>query len=297
MNRIYRGLRPSVKQRGAPAREPGARPIPTRPYTGTQSVRRAIALLKVFRDERPEWGLTEIADEAGLNKTTAYRLLTALEAEGMVARASHGDAWRLGTETIALGALALRSNDLVTAARPELAALVRETGETATLEVLDGDEVLIMDGVEGPSLVGASTEVGTRWPAHATSTGKVLLAAGLERDVTPDDRGAGRARRRLRKITSRTITDPVRFERELTRVSERGWAQAVEELETGYVAVGAPVRDHAGVAVAAISIGGPATRLTRGRIPGLARRVVKATDRVSRRLGFRPTPSGASGSP
>ena len=78
----------------------------------------------MVRDERPEWGLTEIADEAGLNKTTAYRLLTALEAEGMVARASHGDAWRLGTETIALGALAVRSNDVVGASRPELAALV-----------------------------------------------------------------------------------------------------------------------------------------------------------------------------
>jgi DNA-binding IclR family transcriptional regulator len=268
--------------------------IPARAYTGTQSVRRAIALLKIFSDERPEWGLTEISRQARLNKTTAYRLLTALEAEGMVARSSQGDGWRLGNETIALGALALRSNDLVTAARPELAELVRETGETATLEILVGDEVLIVDGVEGPSVVGASTEIGTRWPAHATSTGKALLAAGLDSGNEPPLREVQTSRRRLRKVTSRTITDPTRLRRELERISERGWAAAIEELETGYVAVGAPVHDHQGKAVAAISIGGPATRLTRARIPGLARRVVRASDRLSRRLGFRQRPPGSA---
>jgi DNA-binding IclR family transcriptional regulator len=238
-------------------------------------VLRAIALLKMFSDERPEWGLSDLARAARLNKTTAYRLLTALEAEGMVARTSVSEAWRLGGEAIAMGALALRSTDLMTTARPELEALVRQTGETASLEVLTGDDVVILDGVEGPSVVGASSEVGTRWPAHATSTGKVLLAA----------RGRGGRARRLAKLTPRTITDPERLERELARVRERGWATANGELEAGYVAVGAPVRDHEGIAVAAISVGGPAVRLTAARIPALAREVVRAADRISRRLG------------
>ena len=249
--------------------------MPTKPYAGTQSVRRAIALLKVFSDERPEWGVSDLARAARLNKTTAYRLLTALEAEGMVARSPMSDAWRLGGEAIAMGALALRSTDLLTAARPEMEALVRQTGETASLEVLAGEEVVILDGVEGPSLVGASSEVGTRWPAHATSTGKVLLAEGGPRD----------RRRRLAQLTPRTITDPARLERELARIRERGWATAVGELELGYVAVGAPVRDHAGIAVAAISVGGPAARLTQDRIPELARLVSRTAQRVSRRLG------------
>jgi len=252
--------------------------MPIKPYAGTQSVRRAIALLKMFSDEHPEWGLSELAREIGLNKTTAYRLLTALQSEGMVARSPLTEGWRLGPEAITLGALALRSNDLVSAARPELEALVRETGETASIEVLVGDDVLILDGVEGPSLVGASSEVGTRWPAHATSTGKVLLAAEARRSG---------ARRRLRKLTPRTIIDPDRLDRELERVRERGWATAIEELETGYVAVGAPVRDHELRVVAAISIGGPAARLTKDRIPELARRVVRTADRISRRLGGR----------
>jgi DNA-binding IclR family transcriptional regulator len=253
---------------------------PSKPYAGTQAVRRAIGLLKIFSEQRPEWGLSELARATRLNKTTAYRLLTALQAEGMVARSPASDAWRLGAEAMALGAHALRSNDLVTAARPELEALVRETGETASLEVLVGDEIVILDGVEGPSLVGASSEVGTRWPAHATSTGKVLLAAEWERPGP-----AGRRARRLRKVTSRTITDPARLERELERVRERGWATAVEELEAGYVAVGAPIRDHAGRALAAISVGGPTSRLTPRRIPRLARRVVDSAGRISARLG------------
>ena len=263
--------------------------MPKRPYAGTQSVRRAIALLKVFSDERSEWGLTEIAREARLNKTTAYRLLTALESEGMVARSSEGEAWRLGAGAIALGALALRSNDLVSVAHAELEALVRKTHETATLEVLIGNEVLILDGAEGPSQVGASTEIGTRWPAHATSTGKVLLAdrRALGKRTRGPNTAIPRNRRRLRAFTPRTITDPVRLDLELSRTLSRGWASAVEELEAGYVAVGAPVRDHEGEAVAAISIGGPAARLTKARIPALARQVVRAGDRISRRLGYR----------
>ncbi|HYO46036.1 MAG TPA: IclR family transcriptional regulator [Gemmatimonadota bacterium] len=266
--------------------------MPTKPYAGTQSVRRAIALLKMFSDERHEWGLSELAREVGLNKTTAYRLLTALQSEGMVARNPLTEGWRLGPEAITLGALALRSNDLVSAARPELEALVRETGETASIEVLVGNDVLILDGVEGPSLVGASSEVGTRWPAHATSTGKVLLAAeraGGGKVPGGPNGGPGRSknRRQLRKLTPRTITDPDRLDRELERVAERGWATAVEELETGYVAVGAPIRDHEGRAVAAISIGGPAARLTAGRIPELAKLVFRTADRISRRLGGR----------
>lgn len=259
--------------------------MPTKPYAGTQSIRRAIALLKIFSDHRPEWGLTELAREAGLNKTTAYRLLTALESEGMVDRSPVSEAWRLGTGAITLGALALRSNDLITSSRPGLQALVEETGETASLEALSGDEVVILVEVEGPSLVGASSEVGTRWPAHATSTGKVLLAAERAGGATRGRRAG--VRRRLERLTPRTITDPDRLDRELARVLKRGWAKAVEELEPGYVAVGAPVRDHELRTLAAISIGGPASRLTGSRIPELATRVVRAADRISRRLGGR----------
>ncbi len=247
---------------------------------GTQTILRAVTLLKAFSDERPEWGLTDIARSVGLNKTTAFRLLNALESQGLLARNPRTDQYRLGPETIALGARALRSNDLRTASHAILRELADAVSETATLEVLEGANVLILDEFAGPSLVGTSASIGTRWPSHATSTGKVLLAelSTVERNrMLP---------RRLTRMTGRTITDRASLTRELARVRSRGFATAVEELEPGYVAVGAPVRNHDGRVVAGLSIGGPSARLTAARVVAVIPIVQRAAKEVSRRLGF-----------
>ncbi len=252
------------------------------PYPGTQAILRAVALLKAFTDAHPERGLTELARAVGLNKTTAYRLLTALESEGMVMRRAAGDAYRLGPEAVALGGRALRSNNLRLASHVELEALAQHTGETATLEVLSGDQVLILDEVPGPHLIGSTQSVGTRWPAHATSTGKALLAYltdAQRKDVFQPP---------LARLTDKTITTLARLRSELAAVRERGYATAIEELESGYVAVGAPLRNHDGQVVAAISVGGPSLRLTADRTADLAEKVIQAADRISERLGFRP---------
>jgi DNA-binding IclR family transcriptional regulator len=215
----------------------------------------------------------------GLNKATAFRLLSALESEGMLARNPRTEQYRLGPETIALGARALRSNDLRSAARGVLAQLAVDVAETATLEILEGGDVLILDEVAGPSLIGTSPSIGTRWPAYATSTGKVLLA-----ELEPGERNR-RLPRRLERITTRTITDRAALDRELTSVRARGFATAVEELELGYVAIGAPVRDLDGRVVAGVSIGGPSTRLSAARIGIIAPMVQRAASDISRRLG------------
>jgi DNA-binding IclR family transcriptional regulator len=144
------------------------------PYSGTQAVQRAVALLKVFSDAKPEWGLTELARAAGLNKTTVYRLLTALASEGLVARNPATEAYRLGPEAIAIGARALRSSDLRVVSHEYIEDLARRSDETATAEILVHGEVLIVDEVHSRSWLHASPSVGTRWPAHATSTGRVL---------------------------------------------------------------------------------------------------------------------------
>ena len=251
------------------------------PYPGTQAVLRAVALLKAFTDEQPELGLTELARAAGLNKTTTYRLLTALECEGMVMRGPGGESYRLGPEAIALGGRALRSNDLRSASRAELEALAHATGETATLEVLTGGQSLILDEVTGQQhLLGAAQFVGTRWPAHATSTGKVLLAH------LSDARRKDIVQSPLAKLTPNTITTLAALRDELARVRERGYAAAVDELEVGYTAIGTPVHNHDGVVVAAISLGGPSVRITADRIPGIAKLVIQAAERISKRLGF-----------
>src|SRR5687767_8693333 len=111
-----------------------------RPYPGTQAVGRAVAILKAFSDEHPRWRVTDLSLALRLPKPTIVRLLSALEREGMVMRDAASGAYGLGPGAIALGSLALRSNDLRTTARPELEVLAAATGETTTLEVLVGTE-------------------------------------------------------------------------------------------------------------------------------------------------------------
>lgn len=255
-------------------------------YPGTRAVSRAIAILKAFGGARSEWGVTELATEVGLHKTTTFRLLAALEADGLVARNAVSGSFRIGPELIALGVHALRSTDLYDAARGELMALAADTGETTTLEILVGHESLILDEVQGRHILGGSSEIGRRWPAYATSTGKVLLAAARHEE---DRRGGTAMRLRLEKLTPRTISSLVQLDRELSKVWRQGYATAVGELELGFVAVGAPVRDHQNRVVAAVSIGGPRDRMTGKRIAQLVPRVQRAANAISRRLGAMPT--------
>jgi DNA-binding IclR family transcriptional regulator len=257
-------------------------------------VSRALRILRAFSDTHPEWSLAELSRELELSKPTTFRLLLALEHEGLVARHGPTGPYRLGPAAIELGARAQRANSVVSAARPELEALTRATGETSSVEVLAGEETLILDEVQGGHLIVTSPSVGTRWPAHATSTGKVLLAAAVERDPDLVRRMARRGDGRLRGITPGTIRSASRLSAELSRVATQGHSTAIGELEAGYVALGAPVRRHDGVDVAAISLGGPSTRFTDARIPGLIKAVRESAARISRRLGWVPPSTSGS---
>ena len=243
-------------------------------------MRRAIGLLKAFTPEQPRRRMIELSHALGLNKTTVYRLLTALESEGMVER--DGEVYRLGPELLALGARASGAADLRAAAREELEALAAEMRETATLEMLVGRHMLILDEVRGHHVLGTLPWAGTRWPVHATSTGKVLLA-----ELPPDALEALLAEP-LEAFTARTITDVAAFRRELARVRQRGYAVSAEELESGFVAVGAPVRSAGGRVAAALSLGGPKVRLTPRRVEVFAEALVEAAGRTSDRLGYKP---------
>jgi IclR family transcriptional regulator, acetate operon repressor len=247
-----------------------------KPYPGTQAVRRALRVLKSFTDERSEWRLAELAEAVGLHRSTTYRALVALESEGLIVRDAAGDAYRLGPELIVLGSRALRMNDLRSVSRPELELLARRVDETVTLEVEVGGEVLILDEVQGPGMLGTHVDIGTRWPLHATSTGKALLAAAADGWQLPPS---------LPRLTPRTLTTRAALRTDLLEVRRRGYAVAAEELQPGYVAVGAAVRNHEGRAVAAVGVGGPTSRLTPERVPALGGLVLEAADRISARLG------------
>jgi IclR family transcriptional regulator, acetate operon repressor len=255
---------------------------PSKAYPGTQAVLRAVRLLKAFGPATSELTLAELVRQVGLNKTTTYRLLTALEAEGLLQRGSNGEGYRLGPELLALGSRALGASDLRLASRSELHALAQATRETATIEVLVGDQALILDEAVGSHVIGAMPSIGTRWPAHATSTGKALLA------FLPEPELAAYLAEPKAALTPRTITEPQALRRELQRVRERSFATNNEELEPGFVAVAVPVRAQDGRVMAALGIGGPRVRLSPERLGEVAKHLRPAAARLESRLGYRP---------
>jgi DNA-binding IclR family transcriptional regulator len=255
-----------------------------RPASGTQAVDRALGVLVALGEVRPAPGLSELSIELGLHKTTLFRMLGALERTGFVERDEGQHGYRLGPTLLRLGAQAKRSTGLHDAARPVLTELAATTGETASLEVLVGDYVLILDEVHGHFLIGSRSEVGTQWPAHATSTGKVLLAAARFNDDGEARSTSRTTPARLARITPNTITSRTAFDRELSKVWTAGHAISREELEPGVLAIGAPVRNADGKVVAAISVAGPVARLEAAGVSALAAIVRRMAARVSARL-------------
>jgi DNA-binding IclR family transcriptional regulator len=239
-----------------------------------QSADRALSLLVAFADDRRELGVSELAAEVGLHKSTVSRLFATLEARGLVARA--GDRFVPGPELARLGALAARGGDLVSLARPALERLARETGETVNLAVREGEHALNVAQVHGAHLVGVGDWTGRGLPLHVTANGKVLLAFG-----------GGTFPAALPALTEHSIVEPARLEADLAQARRRGYATAVEELEIGLVAIAAPVYAADARCVAAVSVSAPAFRLTRARVPEVGERCVAAANEVSAALGFR----------
>jgi len=249
-------------------------------YPGTQSIQRAFSLLNVFSDTQPEWGLNDLAQTVDLNKTTAYRLLSALEIEGMVARDENSGLYRLGPGAINLGGRAFRTNNLNIVSHTELDNLAAATGETVTLEILVDCDVLVIDQVQGSHMLGAAQDIFARWPAHATSTGKVLLA------YLPQAQCEELLSTPLKKYTENTITKMTKLRDELSQIRNQGYGTVKEELELGFIACAAPIFNHNNQVVAAVSVGGPSVRFQTERIREIIKLVVQAAGRISKKIGF-----------
>jgi DNA-binding IclR family transcriptional regulator len=250
---------------------------------GLSTVRSAARLLKQFLSREEELGVSELARRLGLGKSTVHRLLTTLAAEGLIERVPTSGAYRLGIVMFELGEVVKVHLDLHAAAGPVLAQLREQTHESCQVGVLDGLDVVYIDRLESAHTLRLMTETGRRVPAHATSSGKVLLAALAEPDL--DELLDGVA---LPALTSHTLADPGRLRAELERVRRLGYASAVNERELGVASIAAPIRDRVGNVVAAISIGAPEARLGAAQRRRLAGVICEAGEAVSRRLGWAP---------
>jgi DNA-binding IclR family transcriptional regulator len=244
-----------------------------------QSVDRAAAILEILARDG-EAGVTEVARELGVHKSTASRLLAALDRRELVTQDAARGRFRLGIGIVRLAGAAARGLDVVQESRPVCRSLARQVGETVNIAVLSGRDALYLDQVAGPAALSPHNWAGQAVPLHATSDGKVLLA------YLPEDEVAGHLVPPLRRFTDHTIVTPAAFARVLAEVRQRGYATAVEELEDGLTAVAAPVRNAEGNVIASISASGPSFRIPDERIAGLAGSVRRAAAEISRRLGW-----------
>ncbi|WP_433338075.1 IclR family transcriptional regulator [Spirillospora sp. CA-294931] len=244
-----------------------------------QSVDRAVTVLEILARDG-EAGVTQLAAELGVHKSTAFRLVSALEGRELVVQDSLRGKYRLGVGLLRLAGSAAARLDVVREGRAICERLAGEVGETVNLTTLSGGEQVYVDQVAGSSVLQPRNWVGRRLPAHATSNGKVMLAH------LPPELLAERLAERRERFTDRTITGRRELARELERVRERGYATSVDELEFGLSAVAAPIMDRRGEVVATVSVSGPTFRLTGERIPAVAAAVREAAARISERLGF-----------
>lgn len=209
--------------------------------------------------------LKEICETLGLKRTTTHRLLAALESETLIERDPLTGRYRLGAGVMALGAQAFRSSDMRESLRPVIEELARETGETATLEILVDRQTMILDEATGSHLVSASGHIGTRWPLHATATGKIILAYAADPELLLQEP--------LEQCAEATVTDPDRLKQDLEKIRRQGYATTVDELDRDFSAVAAPIRAPLGGVAAVLGVGGPSTRLTPARLTELGPRI------------------------
>jgi DNA-binding IclR family transcriptional regulator len=244
-----------------------------------RAVTRALDVLLAFRDLDSPVDLTVLARHAGLHPTSAYRYLESLRSRGLIRQADDGG-YELGPAVFELSAAFLRGRSIWTQASDVAQRLASEANETASVGVLESSEVLYIAIANGQRELGIQSSPGTRHPAYCTALGKVLLAARPWAEVE-----ALFAARPPVRLTDHTITDLPAFADEMERTRSRGYSVDDEERQLGVVCIGAPIRDHAGSVVAAVSISGPAFRVRERGIAEMATVVVVAAAKASTGLG------------
>ena len=218
-----------------------------------QSLERGLAVIRAFDAAHPELTLSEVAVATNVTRAAARRFLLTLAELGYVR--SDGRLFSLTPKVLELGYAYLSSLSLPDVAEPHLETLAAEVNESSSISVLDRDDVVYVARVPVSRIMTVTISVGTRFPAYATSMGRVLLA-GLPADQLEEYL----SRVRLQRLTSRTVSSVASLRAELARVKAQGWAIVNQELEEGLRAVAAPIRDRRDRVIAAVNISTQASR-------------------------------------
>lgn len=260
---------------------------------GVQSVDRAIGILEILAREG-EAGVTEVATEIGVHKSTAFRLLAALEERDLVEQGADRGKYRLAFGILRLASAIPNRIDMAQQSQAIVETLAAQLDETINLAVVREHYAVNVQQARSSAAVASQNWVGQLTPLHATSSGKILLAymSAEQRDSILDKTG-------LPSLTKRTTTSRQALLEELALVRKSGFATALEELEAGLNAAAVPVRDHTGAVVGALSASGPAFRFDMERISATEADLRLAGERISHRMGWlgsaEPSGDGVSG--
>ena len=243
--------------------KPGGQALTEEPSTGdqtrdgdyVQSLERGLSVIRVFDADHPKLTLSEVATSTGLSRAAARRFLRTLVQLGYMR--SDGSRFALRPKVLELGYAYLSSLTLPEVAMPHLEQLVEQVHESSSVSELDGDEVIYIARVPTKRIMTVTISVGTRFPAYATSMGRVLLAAQPEERLEEYLNGTS-----LRGLTGHTITNPAALRRELRKIKTQGWALVDQELEEGLRSVAAPIADADGQVIAAVNVSTHAGRRT-----------------------------------
>lgn len=218
-----------------------------------RSLERGLAVIRVFTPHTPKMTLSEVARAAGLTRAAARRFLLTLVDLGYVR--TDGRGFALTPRVLELGYAYLSSASLPELSQPHLERLAAEVRESSSISVLDGDDVVYVARVPTSRIMTVAINVGTRFPAYATSMGRVLLTGKSEDQLTEY-----LERVQLHRLTARTLATPARLRAEVERVRSQGWAIVDQELEQGLRSVAVPIRDRSGTVVAAANVSAHASR-------------------------------------
>jgi DNA-binding IclR family transcriptional regulator len=247
-----------------------------------ESVAKALTILNLFTVNKPEWGVTEIARELDMQKSTVCRLLTTMQEFGFVRKSEDGINYRLGLTLFELGSVVSNSFDIRDIAVAYMHKLSEQCGESVHLGILSDNEVMSIEGVESQSPLKSTIIVGKRAPLYCTSIGKALLAF-----LPEGERDQIIKNIHFEKFTGQTIVDSKVLGEELDLTRKRGYAIDNEEHDLGIACVAAPIFDSGGSIVASLSISGPTVRLTPERLPECIELVLTTTKDISKDLGYR----------
>lgn len=242
--------------------------------SAVQSVDRALQILEILAD-KGESGVTEIAAELNIHKSTASRLLASLLSHNLVEQISDRGRYRLGIGLVHLAGTVSSNLDPVAGSRTITRAVADQYGETVNIAVLSDNKVLYVDQVAGSHIMTMTSWLGQVVPIHCTATGKVLVAwlDQKARHATYPPK--------FEKLASKTITSLTQFEKELEVVRKRGYAIADEEMEDGFTAVAVPIFDSHHEVVAAMSVSGPTARIKKLNLDLLGQNLIKTAKQLS----------------